>query len=140
MSMAPWDVGTWVVTTLRKILVGGGVPVVKSVQRGTYTFSGTGNATITINSVNPDKCKVEIQSGKIVSTTGIGGFTSNGGDFEADVRNCPTFLCRLVSLSETSLVISSNYTTPVAKNASRTAITAGANVFGPVSWQVIEYY
>ena len=137
-----WDVGAWVVNTMRKFMAPaftGGVPIVKSVQRGTVAFSGTGNKTITINEVNPDKCKVEIQSGKIVSTTAVGGFTSNDGNFEASTQDCPVNLSRLVSLSETSLVISSNYTTPAMIN-SKDNLVGGNNVYGSVSWQVTEYY
>ena len=83
--------------------------IVKSVQRGVEHFF-TGDQEIAINSVNPDKCAVLLNTDR-VGMSGTGVSTGTG--------------CYLVNLTATVLTITSS-----------TNSSSGYNV----SWQVIEFY
>lgn len=84
--------------------------IVKSVQRGIATPSGDGNTVININTVNPNKCLVELHG----SRTG---------------SSYATFTPTLVSLTATALTVSKSGQT----------ISGNFNVHD-FSWQVIEFY
>lgn len=116
---------------IQNLLKGGSISVVKSVQRGTATFTSTGNMTITISSVTAAKCSVNLKSG----LTGIGTTaykTGTSSDSGGSYSTC--YGSRVVSLSATQLVISANY-------ASISYGTSGkTTVYGSVEWEVVEYY
>ena len=65
-----FDDMAWGIDEITENVKTGIIPIVKSIQTGTYTFTNTQNATITITSANPDKYIVLIDSGFL-------GFTHN---------------------------------------------------------------
>lgn len=108
--------------TIFGLLKGG---MVKSVQRGTVTFSNFSNRTINISAVNPSKTIVLIRSENDAGS--VGGY---GGE----VWSYPNFSSVLKSLSSNSFKISGS----VSYTCGRYASPPEAN-FGVVSWQVIEF-
>lgn len=98
---------------------------VKSVQRGTVTFSGFEDRTINISTVNPSKTIVLIRSENDAGS--VGGY---GGQ----VWSYPNFSSVLKSLSSKSFTISGS----VSYTCGRSSSSAKKN-FGVVSWQVIEF-
>jgi hypothetical protein len=94
-----------------------GNSVVKSIQRGVNAGGTSGDITITISSVNANKCSLILQPS-------YGSYSGSGG---GDTMN--PYLKTLTGTSCTSFVVgqSSYY-------------TGGATLAMPFSWQLIEYY
>ena len=114
------DSGTATVSSFMETYSPNGGGGVKSVQRGTYTFSSSNTGAITISKVNPDKCMVLIDNG-------IVGYAAAAGSNNYTAVANGSYL---VSLAATKLNISQNAT--FNKDGS-------ANNYGTVSWQVIEF-
>lgn len=108
--------------TIFGLLKGG---MVKSVQRGTVTFSDSRDRTINISAVNPSKTIVLIRSENDAGS--VGGY---GGE----VWSYPNYSSVLKSLSSNSFTISFSVSYTTVKYVS----SAIAN-YGVVSWQVIEF-
>ena len=120
-----FDDMAWGIDEITENVKTGIIPIVKSIQTGTYTFTNTQNATITITSANPDKYIVLIDSGFL-------GFTHNYSEYRF-----LTYASRLISKSSNSFVISSNYT-----QYDQYESTSGRYEYqyGQVTWQLIEFY
>lgn len=86
---------------------------VKSIQYGNIAPSSTSNVTISIATVNPSKCFVQL----LPSVTMSGD--ANGGT---------TYTPILVSISSTSFVVTSHYTS-----------VNGSNTYRALSWQIVEF-
>ena len=112
------DSGTAKISTFAETYNPNGGGGVKSVQRGTYTFSSSNTGTITISTVNPDKCMVLIDNG-IVGTSAASSSKNYTGT---------AYGSYLVSLAETKLTVSTNET-----------INDSSPSYGTISWQVIEF-
>lgn len=105
------------------------VSAVKSIQRGTVTFtSNYENMQISLSTrVNPNKCMVLLDSAD--ASGGFGAVsTSSGGINEGGYGQVST----VVSLTSTKLTISPSFTAYYGRDTSYH--------YGPVSWQVIEFY
>lgn len=100
---------------------------VKSIQRGTYTFTNGDNKTINISTVNASKCIVILNS----SLVGASGYTSK-------TRRLPAYISYLVGMTNSSITISSNYATYADYYSSSSEVTEYE--YGTVSYQVIEFY
>lgn len=100
---------------------------VKSIQRGTYTFTSKDNKTINISTVNASKCIVILNS----QLVGASGYTTG-------TRQLPSYNSYLVKMTNSSITISSNYAT-YAEYYSSSRETNGYK-YGTVSYQVIEFY
>lgn len=100
---------------------------VKSIQRGTYTFTNNSDKTINISAVDASKCIVILNSG----CTGVYGYVTK-------TRRLPSYASYLVSMTNSSITISSNY----AINAEHYSSSSETKnyTYGTVSWQVIEFY
>ena len=85
---------------------------IKSIQRGTASSVDTGNITITLSTVNPDKCMVLLNN-RLLRGSGEYGVTY--GSF-------------VTNLTEDALTITSNY-----------HINSSIYTYGNIGWQVIEF-
>lgn len=101
-----------------------GVPAVKQVISGTYTFSSTADATIQLPStINPDKTVVILNTG--VPPSG-GGTTYDYADI--------LYSSALIGKTATSITISPAYALLWS------SATSATRKFCPVSYQIIEFY
>lgn len=118
-----FDDAAWVLNKL-SALIGSGVKGVKQVARGTYTFDGTSDATITTGAtVDPSKTIVLINSGLSSLLVGASLLAS---------QTLPLYQSVLTGMTSTTITLSSNY--------SQTGISNSSRVYGKVSWQLIEFY
>lgn len=117
-----------IVDALQSKITTGGVPIVKSVQRGTTT-----STSVTISSVDPNKCLVILDN----QYTGDGGAYAVGGNSISRYYASKSTGGIVSSLAATKLTITAN-------KASEVIYSSGDYEFqtatGKVSWQVIEFY
>lgn len=94
------------------IMAGGGIKVVKSVQRGVTT-----KTSITISTVNPQKCLVILNNSFLSYGYGSGNYISY------------VYGSIVKSLTENNLTITKNYYD-----------YSSSESYTEVSWQIIEFY
>lgn len=124
-----FDDMAWGIDEITENVKTGIIPIVKSIQTGTYTFTSAANATITINSVNPDKTIVLLNSQRSSYSHSTG--TDRTG------YTCTSYQSCLVSKTATSITISSNYDREVYSNSDG---SREEKYFGAVFYQIIEFY
>lgn len=115
------------VASIQTNVTSGGVPIVKSVQRGTTT-----STSVTISSVNPDKCIVILNNQYI---DGISYLT--GGDKSHTYGTNSGAI--VSSLTATKLTITANSILSSARYDTFDGWIETTSK-GKVSWQVIEFY
>lgn len=100
---------------------------VKSIQRGTYTFTNKNDKTINIRAVDASKCIVILNS----QLVGASGYTKQ-------TRKLPAYISYLVNMTNSSITISSNYATYADYYSSSSE--TNEYLYGTVTYQVIEFY
>lgn len=124
-----FDDMAWGIDEITENVKTGIIPIVKSIQTGTYTFTSAANATININSVNPDKTIVLLNSQR-------SSYSRSTGTDRTDYT-CISYQSCLVSKTATSITISPNYDYEVYSNSDG---SNAQNYFGAAFYQIIEFY
>lgn len=103
---------------------------IKSIQRGSYTFTSSSNATITIKSVDPNKTVVLLNT----DMTCVTGYP--GSDYSSSYGY--VYTSQLSSISNTSIVLTPARYRYYASSSGATASSESG--YCTVYYQVVEFY